>query len=66
MPHHFRTIEQFVQLLEDRKDGCFTWRGKCASHSQEYYRGAEDAYRHVLSILRTSNIGIVYPPPEDK
>ena len=65
MPHHFRTIEAFVQLLEDRaklaqQRGVLskTRRARCG------WIGEAQTYSDVAHIVRTSNIGIVYPPPE--
>lgn len=67
MPHNFRTIEQFVQLLEaaieQNKEHANSHR---IGVRDNYYDGGVKAYEHVLSILRTSNIGIVYPPPEQE
>ena len=57
MPHHFRTIEQFVQLLEEKIS---------ASVVDPIGRAKVSAYVEVLDILRTSNIGIIYPPPEQE
>lgn len=66
MSHHFRTIEAFVQLLEANK---LAYRNEIETAKKEgeddmFSRGAVSAYSQVLDILRASNIGIVYPPPE--
>lgn len=65
MPHHFRTIEQFVQLLDTRaqlaRDRAIMAKSKKAS---TIWHAEAEAYGEIASIVRTSNIGIVYPPPE--
>jgi hypothetical protein len=66
MPHEFRTIEQFVQLLDE-------WSHKSMEASKQpsftdrqagFEMGLSRAYAGMAQILRTSNIGIVYPPTE--
>lgn len=67
MPRHeFRTIEQFVQLLEELMSGAhiFAAHKRDNGESGLYYDGRREAYGHVLDILRNSNLGIVYPPTE--
>jgi hypothetical protein len=67
MPYHFRTIEDFVQLLEARRDRCFALMAEQSDlELRGYCEGRGKSFQVVLDILRTSNIGIVYPPPEQK
>lgn len=76
MPRHeFRTIEEFVQQLEKWSSMAhdramyLTGGGRTEQLEQMRREGERDAYDKVCSILRTSNIGIVYPPsgePNDK
>lgn len=68
MPHHFRTIEAFVQLLEQKAQeaDAASKRMTIARGYSFTKEGERNAYNAVAEILRTSNIGIVYPPPEQK
>jgi hypothetical protein len=67
MPHTFRTIEEFLIMLEERSRAA----GRIAAaygRSGETGReavGREGAFQFVADIVRNSNLGIVYPP-EDK
>jgi hypothetical protein len=67
MPHTFRTIEQFMQLLETKVTD---HRRKCRLlyhlRGSAYFQndGSARAFQEVIDILRTSNIGIVNPPQD--
>lgn len=62
MPRHeFRTIEAFVKWLDDHSD-FHAQNGPDVSNSE--LRGYVKAMREVASLVRSSNIGIVYPPAE--
>lgn len=64
MPHKFRTIEQFVQLLEQLRDAADASALSITSDRElkTAYAHAAHAYDHIAGIVRTSNLGIVYPP----
>ena len=66
MPHHFRTIEELVQLLEVHRDAALFLSIKYEYKPVRKAEYAQEAatLEWVLKILRTSNIGIVYPPPD--
>jgi len=66
MPHEFRTIEEFVLLLEKKER---EWADAAMRHEtiteNGFYSGKSCGFSEVLTIIRTSNIGIVYPKSED-
>lgn len=68
MPRHeFRTIEQFVQWLEKHRDACDNIaKDEPQASARCGWMGKALAFETVLDVVRTSNLGIVYPPSEDK
>lgn len=56
--HTFRTIEEFVTLLEGSANG-FDALGDIVNTSRA------ETYRIVAEWVRTSNLGIVYPSSDD-
>jgi hypothetical protein len=63
----FRTIEEFVLLLEGHQTD---WRETKKYERDKECRSFADGYilamGVALSYVRTSNLGIVHPPSEDK
>lgn len=64
MLHEFRTIEAFVQMLERLKSVAdeLAERSEYDQTTRDQTRGEYRAYAYLLDVVRTSNLGIVYPP----
>lgn len=68
MPHDFRTIEQFVQILDDIAEQSLKDRDGFRAVGNVFGEGVNTGRmvlaQRLAATVRTSNIGIVYPPPE--
>jgi hypothetical protein len=68
MPRHeFRTIEEFVKLLDDEASNNrrISKSNGVDIRDKDEAAGGAIAYAAIAKLVRTSNLGIVYPPGGD-